>query len=203
MTLAAWFSLFTVTLIGAMSPGPSLAVVAKHTLASGRRAGVITAWSHASGIALYALLSLTGLALMLQQSPRLFTVITYGGAAYLAWLGLKSLTARQGVAEALKAGNRTAWPTCAREGALISLLNPKIALFFLALFSQFIHMAQSLPGKTLIVATPFMLDGLWYTFIALVLSQSSVVSKIKQHALLLDRLTGVALLGLAARVVLS
>ena len=203
MTLAAWFSLFTVTLIGAMSPGPSLAVVAKHTLANGRRAGIITAWSHACGLALYALLSLTGLALMLQQSPRLFTAITYGGAAYLAWLGLKALTARQGVAAALKAGNRTSWATCAREGALISLLNPKIALFFLALFSQFIHLAQSLSGKAIIVATPFLLDGLWYTFIALVLSHSSVVSKIKQHALLLDCLTGVVLLGLAAKVILT
>ncbi len=61
MTLTVWLSLFTVCLLGAMSPGPSLAIVAKHSLAGGRVNGLATAWAHAFGIGIYAFITLIGL----------------------------------------------------------------------------------------------------------------------------------------------
>ena len=77
MTFTIWLSLFTVCLLGAMSPGPSLAMVAKHSLAGGRANGLATAWAHALGIGIYAFITLIGLAVVLHQSPLLFKTISY------------------------------------------------------------------------------------------------------------------------------
>lgn len=203
MTLTVWLSLFTVCLLGAMSPGPSLAIVAKHSLAGGRINGIVTAWAHACGIGVYAIISLVGLSVVLQQSPMLFKAISLMGAAYLAYLGVNALRSKGGVAAKLESGERTTLLQSAREGFLISILNPKIALFFIALFSQFVALGNVISNQLIIVATPLIVDGLWYTLITLVLSSARVVEHIRTKAVLIDRLSGVILILLAIRVVVT
>ncbi|ASJ75835.1 LysE family translocator [Granulosicoccus antarcticus] len=200
MTLTVWLSLFTICLLGAMSPGPSLAIVARHALAGGRKNGLATAWAHAFGIGIYAFITLIGLAVLLQQSPLLFKYISLAGAAYLAYLGFNALRSKGGIAAKLEAGEDTTILQSAREGFLISIFSPKIALFFIALFSQFVALGNELSNQVIIVATPFVIDGLWYTFITLVLSHSLVVDRIRSKAVLIDRLSGVVLILLAIRV---
>ncbi|OLQ78366.1 lysine transporter LysE [Photobacterium proteolyticum] len=201
MTFSIWLSLLMICMLGAMSPGPSLAVVAKHSLAGGRLHGVVTSWSHALGVGVYALLTLLGLAVVLKQSPMLFSVITYAGAAYLAYLGVNALRSKGGVAAKLAAGKQVDLKTAARDGLMISLLNPKLALFFLALFSQFVAVGTEVTSRAVIVATPLLVDGLWYTLIAFVLSNPKVLDKLRSKAQLIDRLSGVVLILLAVRVV--
>ncbi|MDV5172476.1 LysE family translocator [Photobacterium rosenbergii] len=203
MTFSIWLSLLMICMLGAMSPGPSLAVVAKHSLAGGRLHGVVTSWAHASGVGVYALVTLLGLAVVLKQSPTLFSVITYAGAAYLAYLGVNALRSKGGVAAKLAAGQSTSLVEAARDGAMISLLNPKLALFFLALFSQFVAVGTELSSRAIIVATPLLVDGLWYTLIAFVLSNPKVLEKLRTKAQLIDRLSGVVLILLAMRVIIQ
>ncbi|KYN23975.1 lysine transporter LysE [Vibrio cidicii] len=203
MTLTVWLSLFTICILGAMSPGPSLAIVAKHALAGGRKNGLATSWAHAFGIGIYAFVTLIGLAVVLQQSPLLFKTISYAGAAYLAYLGVNALRSKGGVAAKLESGEQTSVWQSAKEGFLISILSPKIVLFFIALFSQFVALGNDLSNQVIIVATPFIVDGLWYTFITIVLSSSKVVDKIRAKAQLIDRLSGVVLILLALRVVVT
>ncbi|GLQ74154.1 LysE family translocator [Vibrio penaeicida] len=201
MTLSVWLSLFAICLLGAMSPGPSLVTVSKHTLAGGRKNGLAAAWAHAFGIGIYALVTIIGLAVVLQQSPILFKTISYLGAAYLAYLGFNALRSKGGVAARLEAGERVSVFSSAREGFLISILSPKIALFFIALFSQFVALGNELMNQVVIVATPLIVDGLWYTLITLLLSMPLVIDKIREKAVLIDRISGVILIGLAIRVV--
>ncbi len=203
MTFTIWLSLFTISILGAMSPGPSLAMVAKHSLAGGRTNGISTAWAHASGIAIYAFITLIGLAVMLHQSPLLFKSISYAGALYLAYLGFNALRSKGGVAEKLGSGKALSVIQSAKEGFLISLLNPKIALFFIALFSQFVAVGDELSSKAIIVLTPFVVDGLWYTLIAFIISSSKLLEKLRAHAMLIDRLSGVVLIALAIRVFMT
>lgn len=203
MTFSIWLSLLMICILGAMSPGPSLAVVAKHSLAGGRLHGVVTSWAHAMGVGFYAFLTLLGLAVVLKQSPTLFTFITYAGAAYLAYLGVNALRSKGGVAAKLAAGKQTRLLFAARDGLMISLLNPKLALFFLALFSQFVAVGTEVSSRAVIVATPLLVDGLWYTLIAFVLSNPKVLDKLKHKAQLIDRLSGVVLILLALRVVVQ
>ncbi|KOO13753.1 lysine transporter LysE [Vibrio xuii] len=203
MTFTVWLSLFTICILGAMSPGPSLAMVAKHSLAGGRLNGLATAWAHAVGIGIYAFITLIGLAVVLQQSPLLFKAISYAGAAYLAYLGYNALRSKGGVAERLESGQQTSIWQSAKEGFLISLLSPKIALFFIALFSQFVAVGDSVTAKSVIVMTPLIVDGLWYTLITFLLSSPRLIDKIRSKALLIDRLSGAVLILLAIRVVLT
>src|SRR5690554_5754777 len=87
MPIALGLSLAAVCAMGAMSPGPSLALVLRHTLGGGRAPGVAAGLSHALGVGFYALLTVWGLGALIVRQPALFQVITWGGAAYLAWLG--------------------------------------------------------------------------------------------------------------------
>ncbi|NOH78855.1 LysE family translocator [Vibrio sp. RE86] len=203
MTFTIWLSLFTICILGAMSPGPSLAMVAKHSLAGGRLNGLAAAWAHAIGIGIYAFITLIGLAVVLQQSPFLFKSISYAGAAYLAYLGYNALRSKGGVAARLESGEHTSVWQSAKEGFLISLLSPKIALFFIALFSQFVAVGDSVTAKGLIVLTPLIVDGLWYTLITFLLSSPRIIDRIRSKAQLIDRLSGAVLILLAVRVVLT
>ena len=81
-----------------MSPGPSLAVVLNSTLGGGQRAGYLTALAHGVGVALYGLLTVTGLAVLITRSPTVFIIIQVLGALYLIYLGVKSLRSSAGSA---------------------------------------------------------------------------------------------------------
>lgn len=201
MTLTAWLALLAISLLGAVSPGPSLAVVAGNTLGGNKFNGILTAWSHALGIGIYACLTLFGLMLVLKENPALFQFITYAGALYLAWLGINALRSQGGIAAKLNTGKAAGYVESMRNGLMISLLNPKIGLFFLALFSQFIHPEVSLWGKVITMLTPMCVDGLWYTIVALVLSHPKILYRLRAKALWIDRLTGIVLLLLALRII--
>ncbi|MBB3232478.1 LysE family translocator [Halomonas stenophila] len=200
MPLSLWMSLAAICAMGAMSPGPSLALVLRHTLGGGRLPGVAAALSHALGVGLYALLTVWGLGALIVRFPLLFQAITWGGAAYLAWLGIKAL--RAGRAGALRAeAMTTSGSQAAREGMLVALGNPKLILFFVALLSQFVTPDMSLAARAIIVLTAMIIDGGWYVLVAVSLSHSRVLPWLQARAHWINRATGVLLLALALRVV--
>lgn len=201
MTFTIWLSLLTICLLGAMSPGPSLAIVAKHSLAGGRQHGLATAWAHAFGIGVYALITVLGLSVLLHQFPLLFKTISLLGALYLAWLGFNAIRSKGGIVERLESGKKVSVASAAKEGLFISLLSPKIALFFTALFSQFVVVGSELTDKAIIVTTPLIIDGLWYTLITFMLSSPRLLNGLKSKARLIDQLSGLVLILLAARVI--
>ncbi|MGM0986544.1 MAG: LysE family translocator [Pseudomonadota bacterium] len=202
MPLSLWLSLAAVCAMGAMSPGPSLALVLRHTLGGGRLPGVAAALAHALGVGFYALLTVWGLGALIVRFPLLFQAITWGGAAYLAWLGIKALRAgRAGALDA--AAMATSRRQAAREGVLVALGNPKLILFFIALLSQFVTPEMSLAAKALVVLTAMVIDGGWYVLVAVGLSHSRVLPWLQARAHWLNRITGVLLLALALRVVVG
>lgn len=92
MPATSWLSLLAICILGAISPGPSLAAVMKSTIQGSRFHGIVSAIAHAFGIGLYAFLVAAGIAVVITETPWLFQVMTYAGAGYLAWLGYKSIT---------------------------------------------------------------------------------------------------------------
>ncbi len=203
MTLTLWLSLLAICLLGAMSPGPSLVMVTKHSLAGGKANGLAAAWAHAFGIGVYAFISMVGLAVIFHQLPWLYQIISYAGAAYLIYLGVNAIRSKGGIAAKLEAGQTMSVWQSAKEGLLISLLSPKIALFFAALFSPFVASVHSIDGKILMVMTPFIIDGLWYTLITLMLSNQRLLNGLRKKAVLIDRLSGLILVALAGKIILS
>ncbi|MEK9743329.1 MAG: LysE family transporter [Gammaproteobacteria bacterium] len=189
-----------VCIFGAMSPGPSLAVVVQNTLTGGRMQGVITGIAHGLGIVIWAGLTAAGIGLVITQHPALFDAIRYGGAVLLLYLGIKSFTSRSAASEALSSNTSALHQSAARTGFLIAISNPKIALFFLALFSQFVRPEAGITEKIIMALTAGVIDAIWYIVVALVLSQSRLLAWLRSRALVLDRVFGVILVALAIRV---
>jgi threonine/homoserine/homoserine lactone efflux protein len=201
MTLATWLAVVSICILGAMSPGPSLAVVLKQTLSGGRGNGVAAALSHCCGIGLYALLSILGLATVVTTSPLAFSVLQWGGAGYLAWLGFKGL-----LAPSNPEGDLPDVPTttsAARDGFLVVFLNPKVAVFFLALFSQVVGSDTSFAAKLGYAATAMVIDGAWYVIVAWLFSNPRWLERLKKHTVWFERLFGVILVALAGRLVVG
>lgn len=201
MAFTAWLSLFAVCCLGAMSPGPSLAVVLKQTVANSRGHGLAASWFHATGVGLWAFATISGLAILVAESEAAFQVITWLGAGYLAWIGVKAIRAGRDSAFRVNAGEKVSILTAGIEGAAISLLNPKLAIFFIALFSQFVSPDASLTDQLIMTATAALVDGLWYSIVVFLLSHGAVLNTLQNRSQLVNRLTGGILIALAARVV--
>ncbi|PAJ74419.1 lysine transporter LysE [Pseudoalteromonas sp. NBT06-2] len=202
MELTAWLSLASICVLGAMTPGPSLVIVLKHTMSGGRLNGLVVSIAHGAGIALYAVLTILGMALIIKETPWLFNIIKYAGVAFLLWLAFKSFTSKSSLGKLKQEAISTTLKQSAWEGFMIAFLNPKIAMFFLALFSQFIDTNANLEQKIIMVATVSGIDALWYCLIALVLSKSVMLEKLRNNVHVIDKITGIALLGISARVLL-
>ncbi len=202
MSLMLWGSLFLVCVMGAMSPGPSLAVVLRETVRNSRMHGVVAGISHALGVGLWAFLTVHGLALLVAEHQGLYLALSWGGAGYLAYMGIQAWRhAGEGGSLNVSNGSVHSLFGAARAGALISLLNPKLALFFMALFSQFVSAEQSALAQWVMILTATVVDGAWYTLVALLLSQRRLLEALRQRTKLVERATGALLVGLAVRVV--
>ena len=201
MDLSHWLSLVSICLLGAMSPGPSLAVVMNTGLHSGRAAGFACAVAHGLGVGLYGLLTVTGLAVVIARSPRLFLAIQLSGAAYLLYLGLRSVSSNEnpGLSEqsSTASGRRPAV-----DGFLIAFLNPKLAVFMLALFSQFLRPEAGPLEKGIMAATVTVTDAGWYSLVIALITRQTFLDKLKASATIIDRIFGVILIALAVTVVL-
>lgn len=198
MTTAIWLTIASICLLGAMSPGPSLAVVLQQTIRGGRRTGLVAAVTHGLGIGLYALLCISGIAVMIITSPVLFTTLQWLGAAYLVWIGIKGLRAQAQTDEALV--NPPTTGSAARDGFLVVFLNPKVAVFFIALFSQVIGSETSWLEKLVFAATAMFIDMGWYVIVALSFSNPRWLGRLQRNVVWLERAFGVVLIALAIRL---
>jgi threonine/homoserine/homoserine lactone efflux protein len=142
------------------TPGVDFLLTVSRTLQGGARAGVAAALGISAGCVLHALAAAFGLAALLALHPSAFLVIQWAGAAYLAWLGLGLLQQAWRSAGSSPTGStvvaaRAGWAEF-RTGLLTNVLNPKVALFFLAFLPQFVPAAS--PSKT----ASFLLLGAWF-----------------------------------------
>ncbi|HEY6516607.1 MAG TPA: LysE family translocator [Steroidobacteraceae bacterium] len=138
------FVLAAVALI--LVPGPDMMYMLGRCLAQGRRAGILSAVGFNLGGYVHLTAAVLGLSAILATSATAFTVVKWVGAAYLIYLGLSALWSKPGVAidtDAAVAGRRSR--TILWQAFLSDVLNPKVALFFLALLPQFVDRSAAHP----------------------------------------------------------
>ena len=198
MELAQWLSVLLVCVLGAAMPGPSLAVVMQNTWRGGLGQGVVTAVAHALGVALYAVLTVTGLVLVLVTVPRLFGLLQLAGAIFLIYLGIKTALSKPDSAHEVspQSGIKSAW-----DGFLIAFLNPKLFIFFTALFSQFVNVETSWVEKVILVLTASLADGLWYCLVALLLTKGRQIKSVSWRPVYLQWFFSVVLIAVGLRLV--
>jgi len=155
------------------TPGVDLLLTVARTLQGGARAGVAAALGIVSGCVVHALAAAFGLAALLAVSATAFTLLKWAGAAYLLWLafGMARAAWRAGPAAPQPAAAARSLAADYRTGLLTNVLNPKVALFFLAFLPQFI--APAAPAKTLAflgLGAIFVLQGLVFLLGAVALA---------------------------------
>ena len=196
-----WLSVTLACLLGAMSPGPSLAVIVNLSLSQGRIVGLIAAVSHGLMIGLFAFATAFGLVVIVERNPLIFNTVQIAGCVFLIWMAVKLLftTANREIVSVVTAQS-SKW-LAARDGLLIALVNPKIIIFFSALFSQFVDASSQLWEKTLLALIAGTVDMLWYMLMAVVISNSSSnetgLNAYRKYGQWLDKLFAVVLLVIA------
>lgn len=134
----------------ALTPGPNMLLLLSRTLSQGRRAGLLTLTGTQTGLSVHIATVAFGLAALLVAVPLAYDAVRIAGALYLAWLAVS--TWREGDAEGEAAGRSIPASLLYRDGVLSSVLNPKIALFELALLPQFVDPARgSVLAQTLLL----------------------------------------------------
>ncbi|WOJ94404.1 LysE family translocator [Congregibacter variabilis] len=201
MSAWEWLSLASLCFAGAASPGPSLAVVVSASLGGGKLAGLAAAWAHALGVGLYAVLTVLGLSALLANAAWLFLGLQSAGAIYLLWLAWGLWRSAQSSTAESKPTIKSA-AASARDGFTIAFLNPKLAVFMLALFSQFVRPDANIEIQAILISTATLIDGLWYTFITLMLTRKKWISVLKANGAAIDRVFA-GLLALLALTILT
>ena len=173
MILTEWTILALVCLAGASSPGPSLALLLRTVVKDGRRAGVAFGLAHGLGIFFYAFLVVSGVSVALSFVPLLINFVEIGGLIFLMWLAFlmfkSSLSTKEfDKAEEIKNSHSIIWH--ARSGFLIVFLNPKVAAFFLAIFTQFLGHSPSFETKSIMVLTATAIDAGWYVLVSFIIA---------------------------------
>ena len=184
-------------LLGAMSPGPSLAIVVNHSLSQGRFAGVCVALAHGLGIGIFAFLTAFGLVVAVDKNPLMFDVIQIFGSLFLLFMALKLLFAPLEKSADIVVAMRSSPMKAARDGFLIALLNPKILLFFTALFSQFVRVDSEPWEKVILTCIAAGVDALWYILVALLISQTGSLAVFQKNSWWLDKMFSLVLFSLA------
>jgi threonine/homoserine/homoserine lactone efflux protein len=140
-------------------PGPSNFFLLAHGIGHGRRSALAAMTGIETASALRVLLAAAGLSAVLAASAVAFNIIRWAGAAYLAYLGVRAFRHHR-LATPAQAGQAVPVARSARKGLLVGLGNPKMVIFFIAFFPQFIHPADgSETGQMLVLGTIFWLIG--------------------------------------------
>lgn len=197
MDISSWFQLIVVCFLGAVSPGPSLALVMGNTLSRGRSYGVATSIGHAVGIGWWALLTAIGVAALVALNSMVMVFLQGLGACLLGYIGFRTVMARNSANSQTRVRNSVAWLRGAVEGFLISLFNPKIALFFLAIFSHLVGENPTWIDIALMSLVTAIIDGLWYVFVTLIVTTEGVGSVVQARQSSIAMISGVILMVVA------
>lgn len=167
------YSIFLVSsILLNLTPGADTLYIVGNSISNGRRAGVLSALGISTGCLIHTLLAALGLSVILAQSALAFSIVKYLGAAYLIYLGIRTLLRKNSVFQVRQGREENSFKAVYLQGILTNVLNPKVALFFLAFLPQFIEPSQSFgPLPFLLLGLSFILTGtIWCVTIAVLTS---------------------------------
>ena len=173
-------------------------MVIKNTIYGSRRNGCIAAIFHGIGITFYCTLAVTGLYFLITKNHLIYNYIMGVGAIYLLWTACKTLCSAKSYSKVKKIKN-ISYIESALDGLALSFFNPKIIIFFIAIFSQFVHKAtpSNIPFIIVLVVT---IDIGWYIIVATLFSQNLVTEWLKDKSHIIGNITAILFIGLAINI---
>ncbi|MDH2363192.1 LysE family translocator [Priestia megaterium] len=202
-----FLEIFLIGILSGLSPGPDFFLVMKNSLGFGRRIGIATALGVASALFVHVTYTILGFTYIIEKIPSVFIAIKIAGSLYLLWLGFQAIRSvkqnKEPAESELKINADKNVKQGFREGFICNVLNPKAALFFLSIFSQFIS-ADTVSWVRWIYGTEIVVAvGLWFTFISTVISYQKFRDYYERCSHWFDRCLGAILIYFAVFIVYS
>lgn len=192
------------TLLAVISPGADFAMVTRSSYAQGRRAGLAAAVGIALGVQVHVLYTVLGIAVIISQSPTLFLTMKVLGAGYLIYLGYQSLTNTRRISlDGVAASSAASVTQALRTGFLTNALNPKTMLFVISAFTQVVQPGSSLALDFAYGAFMSVAHWLWFSLVAVFFSSTALRKAMIERQRLVDRVIGLALIGLGLAVAVT
>jgi len=193
-----------------VSPGPDTMLVMRNVLRGGRRSGVMTTFGICTGLFVHATLSALGVSLILMHSATAFHLVKLAGACYLIWIGLQSVSSAVRVVlngdktESAGTGPTISTRQCFLEGFLTNVLNPKVAIFYLAFLPQFIGPTDPVLTKSLLLAGIHYTEGIvWLVTLSILFDRIRRVLLQSAVRRWIDGVCGAVLIGLGVRLAME
>jgi len=191
--------------LAVISPGPDFIMITRNSLIYSRKAGIYCAIGLGFGILVHVIYSLVGIGLIISQSVLLFNIIKYIGAAYLIYIGYKSLTSKSSKINVDVENKKKdlSKMEALKIGFITNVTNPKATLFFLSLFTLVITPSTPMYIKILMGAEMAIVTALWFIFVAVIISHPLVKNRVSHIQNFAEKFIGVVLIALGIKVALS
>ena len=186
-----WLQFATICIVGAMSPGPSMALIIRNSIKYGRVSGILSSVGHAIGIGIYAGVSVAGLQIILINNIFLFNTIQFCGSVFLLVLGILFL---RDTGQKLSIQDKQKSVNSFMQGFAISILNPKILIWFAAIFSQFIEISSTNFVKLTMVLIASSIDGLWYIILTIIVTGFGLKQFLENNTKIIQNISGTVLI---------
>lgn len=188
-----------------ITPGNDMLYVASRSAGQGSKAGVISALGISTGCLVHLAAAVVGLSAIIAQSAMAFNIVKYLGAGYLIYLGVKALLTKTNALKVKQSDELTTYKKLFFQGVITNILNPKVALFFLAFLPQFIDLSQPKPEFQI------LLLGSWFNFsgtvvnviVALLFGKLGSLLNSSSFIKWQEKITGTILIALGIKVALS
>ena len=201
--LHEFFTVVIIHLLAVMSPGPDFALVSRNSMVYSRKTAILSAAGLALGILVHVTYSLVGIGYLVARSIVLFSIIKFLGAGYLIYIGYRSLRAHKtlsGIADAVAPSPGMKPRAAVRMGFFTNILNPKVTLFFLALFTQVIRADTPFAMKLLYGAEVSIMTFCWFSCVAMVLSHRAVKTRFAALQHILEKVFGAILIAFGIKI---
>tara|TARA_Y100000590_G_scaffold294959_1_gene332433 strand:- start:163 stop:777 length:615 start_codon:yes stop_codon:yes gene_type:complete len=191
MSFLIWLQLALVCLLGAMSPGPSLAIIIRNSITFNRLAGIFSAIGHGLGMSLYALIAVLGLGFILESHIKIFFFIQIIGLIFLATLGMIFYLKSESKIEINK---KIIHSNVFLQGFFIAIFNPKILIWFTAIYSHFIRSQADILEKFILVSTASIIDALWYSVVSILVTGYNFKNFFEKNNVIIQKIMGTLLI---------
>ena len=188
MTIFLFFQIAFVCLLGAMSPGPSMIVVINNAIFKNKIHGIITALGHGLGIGIYASFAVLGIGILIQTNLILFNLLKIISIFFLFYLGIQAILKKNQLK--FKQNNIAESGKSFFQGLSISILNPKILIWFIAIYSQFMSLNNDIYFNLCLILIASIVDALWYILLVNLVTLKGVHDQIKSKLQFIRKIIG-------------
>ena len=200
MTLIFWFQFAAVCIAGAMSPGPSLALIIRNSTKYNRLGGIMSAVGHGLGMGVYAIFAVTGLSIIILTNIYIFKSIQIVGIIFLFVFGILFIFQKN---EKINIDDSQNKLNSFLQGFSISILNPKILIWFSAVFSQFVRSDSTVLTNSILILTASAIDCIWYILVALIVTSYGLKDFFQKRINAIQKISGTVLVIISILLIIN